>query len=85
MAAPDAKKIGAMVVEGLPGPDELASMKDGEAGEGDAGDEDAQTGVSAISDFFAAGKSGDWKGAWNALSDAIDIARKDDQNDQKNG
>jgi len=72
MASPDAKKVGALVVDALPPPDKLSSMDDG----GDEGG--ADPGVAAMRDFFASGKRGDFAAAWSALQDAVAMADKDD-------
>ncbi len=74
MAAPDAKKVGALVVDAMPPPDRLSSMKD--EGEEDGGED---PGNAAVRDFFEAGKRGDYAAAYAALSDAVALCDKDDQ------
>ena len=70
---PDAKKVGALVVDALPPPDKLGSMKDGPDEEGGE-----DPGIAAVRDFFSAGKSGDYAAAYSALSDAVALCDKDD-------
>jgi hypothetical protein len=72
MAAPDAKKIGALVVDDLPPPDKLGSMKDDESDDGE------DPGMAATRDFFEMGKKGDYAGAYSALSDAVALCDKGD-------
>jgi len=74
MAAPDAKKVGALVVDALPPPDKLDSMKD----DGPM-DEGEDPGITAVRDFFEKGKQGDYAAAYSALSDAVALCDKDDQ------
>lgn len=74
----DPKKIAALVVGGLPPPGKMKSkppMGDDEGGGSDA------AGVSAVKEFFEAGKSGDYAGAWSALQDAYKLADKDEPTD----
>jgi hypothetical protein len=73
MAAPDAKKIGALVVDGLPPPDKLDSM-----GGDDEGGDGEDPGKAAVRDFFEAGKRGDYEAAYSALSDAVALCDKGD-------
>ena len=79
MASPDAKKVGALVVDALPGPDELDSMK----GDGPEEEKGEDPGLAAVRDFFTAGKSGDYAAAYAALSDAVALCDKDDQGGMK--
>ncbi len=74
MASPDAKKVGALVVDALPPPDKLRSMGDGADDGGDVED----PGLAAVRDFFESGKKGDYAAAYSALSDAVALCDKDD-------
>jgi len=83
----DPKKLGALVVAGLPPPDRLKKMKrpaadDGDAGaspdEEDAEDSDTKAGEMAMDDFRKAADAGDSSAMFEALKTAVSHCKPDD-------
>lgn len=73
----DHKKLASVVVDALPSPDKLGKSSS------DSGDDEGSDmgGVEAVKAFFAAGKSGDYSGAYKALGQAVKMCQDDGGDD----